>query len=348
MIVDLSSPNGSSVNDGISPDEFTTEYIHVDHIIRMVSQHSQGALMAKFDVEAAYRNIPIHPSDHFLLGMRWRGKYYVHLALPFSLRSAPYLFNSVADIVEWILKHSQQVLDLLLYLYDFISVGTLNSPLCAQYLSIAQQVCHTLGLPLHPLKCVGPSSVMVVSSIELDSVAQIARLPTDKLEAACRIVQQWRSRKWCNRGQLESLIGHLQHAAKVVWPDRTFLRWMIDLLCCFRNRDHPIRLNHEFRLDLEWWHTLSSWNDVSFWLFPGLSPPADVEVISDTSGSLGFGAYLNGAWFSGSCADQQQSQSIAYKELFPVVLAARDRGAQWPRQHILFRCDNEAVVHILN
>lgn len=156
MIVDLSSPNGSSVNDGISPDEFTTEYIHVDHIIRMVSQHSQGALMAKFDVEAAYRNIPIHPSDHFLLGMRWRGKYYVHLALPFSLRSAPYLFNSVADIVEWILKHSQQVLDLLLYLYDFISVGTLNSPLCAQYLSIAQQVCHTLGLPLHPLKCVGP------------------------------------------------------------------------------------------------------------------------------------------------------------------------------------------------
>ena len=179
-------------------------------------------------------------------------------------------------------------------------------------------------------------------------MAQIARLPTDKLEAACRIVQQWRSRKWCNCGQLESLIGHLQHAAKVVWPDRTFLRWMIDLLCCFRNRDHLIRLNHEFRLDFEWWHTLSSWNGVSFWLFPGMSPPADVEVVSDASGSLGFGAHLNGAWFSGSCADPQQSQSITYKELFPVVLAARVRGAQWPRQHILFRCDNEAVVHILN
>ena len=164
--MDLSSPNGSSVNDGISPDEFTTEYIHVDHIIRMVSQHGQGALMAKFDVEAAYRNIPIHPSDHFLLGMRWRGKYYVDLALPFSLRSAPYLFNSVADIVEWILKHLHPVLDLLHYLDDFITVGSPNSPLRAQYLSIAQQVCHTLGLPLHPLKCVGPSSVMVVLSIE--------------------------------------------------------------------------------------------------------------------------------------------------------------------------------------
>ena len=54
LIVELSPPNWSSVNDGISPDELTMEYIHVDHIIRMVSQHGPGALMAKFDVAAAY------------------------------------------------------------------------------------------------------------------------------------------------------------------------------------------------------------------------------------------------------------------------------------------------------
>lgn len=68
--------------------------------------------MAKFDVEAAHPNIPVHASDRFLLGIRWRGKYYVDLALPLGLRSAPYLFNSVADMVEWILKHSYQVPDL--------------------------------------------------------------------------------------------------------------------------------------------------------------------------------------------------------------------------------------------
>lgn len=68
--MDLSSPYGSSVNDRISPDKFIMEYIHVDQIIRMVLQHGQGALMAKFDVEATDRNIPVHPSDHFTLGMR--------------------------------------------------------------------------------------------------------------------------------------------------------------------------------------------------------------------------------------------------------------------------------------
>lgn len=41
-------------------------------------------------------------------------------------------------------------------------------------------------------------------------------------------------------------------------------------------------------------------------------------------------------------------ESIAYKGFFPVALAARIWGYKWSRQYILFRSDNEAVVHILN
>ena len=36
FIVDLSSPSGLSVNDGIDPDEFTMQYITVDQIIHMI------------------------------------------------------------------------------------------------------------------------------------------------------------------------------------------------------------------------------------------------------------------------------------------------------------------------
>ena len=61
--MDLSSRHGLSVNDGISTADFTMQYIHVNQIIHMVSRHGQRTLIAKFDVEAAYRNIPVHPSD---------------------------------------------------------------------------------------------------------------------------------------------------------------------------------------------------------------------------------------------------------------------------------------------
>jgi len=101
--------------------------------------------------------------------------------------------------------------------------------------------------------------------------------------------------KCCNRRELASLIGHLHHAAKVVWPGRTFLRRMIDLLCCFCKKDHPICLNSEFHLNLLLWHQfLLEWHGVSFWLFPGLLPAADVEVSSDAAGSLGYGLLVHG------------------------------------------------------
>ena len=136
---------------------------------------------------------------------------------------------------------------------------------------------------------------------------------------------------------------------RIKWygPGHTFLRRMIDHLCCFRTRDHPIRLNAEFHRGVQWWSDfLMSWHGVSLWLFPGMAATPDVEVSSDAAGSLGFGAYVQNEWFSGAWTLSQSPQSIAYKELFPVVVVSHVWGSQWCR-HVLFRTDNEAVVHIL-
>ena len=83
-------------------------------------------------MEAAYRNIPVHQSNHILLGMKWHYQFYVDLALPFDLRSAPFIFNSIADMVDWILVNSYQIPDLLHYLDNFITVGPPQSLQCAQ------------------------------------------------------------------------------------------------------------------------------------------------------------------------------------------------------------------------
>ena len=349
LIVDLSSPSGASVNDGIEGDEFSLHYIGIDDVIKMVSKCGVGAMMAKFDVLAAYRNIAVHPSDRSLLGMRWRDNVFVDLALPFGLRSAPYIFNSVADMVEWILINNYGVSHLVHYLDDFITAGSPASSECAHNLSKALQVCSELGLPLHAGKCEGPATVLVILGIELDSQNQVARLPKDKLTRLRALLESWASHRWCRRKELQSLIGHLHHAAKVVWPGRAFLRRMIDLLCCFKNDNHPIRLNAEFHLDLRWWCSfLESWNGVSFWLYPGLSATPTLEVTSDAAGALGYGAYFETEWFNGVWLAGQKPLSIAYKELFPVAIAAHVWGTHWFRQHILFRSDNEAVVAILN
>ena len=202
LILDMSSPLGSSVNEGINPNDYPLQYIRVDDIVKMVYKFGRGALMAKFDVESAYRNIAVHPSHRFLLGMKWRSMYYVDLALPFGLRSAPYIFNSVAELVEWILLNNYRIPDLLHYLDDYITAGPPNSPQCEQNLSIASSVCAGLGLPLHPSKKVGPTTCMVTLGIELDSENQLARLPEDKLTSLLELLHQWSSYSWCTKRKL--------------------------------------------------------------------------------------------------------------------------------------------------
>ena len=65
----------------------------------------------------------------------------------------------------------------------------------------------------------------------------------DKFLAIQDVLTDWSTRKCCTRKELQSLIGRLHHACLVVWPGRTFLHRMINLLSCFRNDSHPIRLN---------------------------------------------------------------------------------------------------------
>ena len=44
------------------------------------------------------RNIPVHPDDWYLLGMRWTNSIFLDLTLPFGLQSLPKILTSVADI----------------------------------------------------------------------------------------------------------------------------------------------------------------------------------------------------------------------------------------------------------
>ena len=81
-----------------------------------------GAQLAKVDIKRAYRNIPVHPEDRWMLGMRWEGGLFIDTVLPFGLRSASKIFTAVSDAVEWVLRR-QGVRFAIHYLDDFLVIG---------------------------------------------------------------------------------------------------------------------------------------------------------------------------------------------------------------------------------
>ncbi len=69
LIVDLSALSGYSVNDGIPPDLCSIQYASVEDAANLVRRYGRGAAMAKLDLRNAYRMVPIHPLDQWLLGL---------------------------------------------------------------------------------------------------------------------------------------------------------------------------------------------------------------------------------------------------------------------------------------
>ena len=89
LIIDLSLPEGHTVNDSFNPMHYSIKYGSVDNAVNNIQQ-----LLAKLDLRDAYWIIPVHPDDHPLLGMQWRDSIYTDTALPFSPNQPKKYFRS--------------------------------------------------------------------------------------------------------------------------------------------------------------------------------------------------------------------------------------------------------------
>ena len=61
-----------------SPPSCAHSHVSVENVAEVVVSYSRGALMAKIDIESAYRLVlVVHPSDHTLQAVKWEGKIYI-------------------------------------------------------------------------------------------------------------------------------------------------------------------------------------------------------------------------------------------------------------------------------
>ena len=145
--------------------------------------------MAKLDLSQAYRRDPVHPEDQFLLGLYWYSTYYIDIALPLGLHSAPKIFTALADALAWAMA-IKGIHFLLHYLDDF-SVWPPSSLLCQHSLDTAVPLCSSLGLPVDPHKVEGSTTCLTFLGIEIDSLKFELQLPPAKLRRLQGLIQDW-------------------------------------------------------------------------------------------------------------------------------------------------------------
>ena len=168
LIVDLSSPERGSVNNGIRESWCSLTYATVDDAIRGIVSNGRGALLIKVDIRSAYRVVQIHPDDRWLMGMLWDGSLFVDTALPFGLRPAPKIFTALVDAAERIVR--QRGINFVIhYLDDFLMVTSPDGYQGEHALRILLESFERLGLPVAWDKLEGPSTCLTFLGFQLDS-----------------------------------------------------------------------------------------------------------------------------------------------------------------------------------
>ena len=91
IIVNLSYPEGNSVNSNILNNEydsykFQLSYPSVDDIVNHIANSNFNLLLYKLDISRAFRNLRIDTLDYGIMGIHWDDKYFIDIRVVFGFK----------------------------------------------------------------------------------------------------------------------------------------------------------------------------------------------------------------------------------------------------------------------
>lgn len=347
LLLDLSQPEGLSVNSHIDKASFAVHYTSMtDAVEKIFDAGPQGALLAKADLQHAFRLIPVRPDQRWLLGHYWDGAYYVDLRLPFGLRSACSIFNDLADLLAAATRYHAGHDTVSHYLDDFFFIGPADSAACELAYRTFLDLCHHCQIPVAPSKCSPPSTRLELLGCVIDTDAMTVSLPAAKLRALILLLSEVRRARTVRQRRLLSLVGKLIHAVKCIPAGRSFFRRLLDTAHRVRRPHHWVTLTPDTRRDINWWLSLlPGWNGSAPLLHPHWTPPTHLHLHTDAS-TVGHGGHCGPDWFAQSwpAATLEWATSISWLEMIPILAACLLWGPRWGGLRVSMHCDNSGVV----
>ena len=226
------------------------------------------------------------------------------------------------------------------YIDDFLCVS-LPSKIDRTYVRL-QELLTELGLTVSAKKLAPPSTRVTYLGILVDTTDFSVSIPSEKLQVIKSMCVSWTTKSYCTKKELQSLLGSLLYVTKCIKYSRFFLNRMLTLLR--KNFDKKrIFLTKEFKQDLQWFNRfLPVYNDVSFFKY------IPSKVVYLDACPTGLGAIYNDQVYALPLPVSWQSQNIAYLEMVNILVALKVWHVQWAGLRVLIKCDNQAVVAILN
>lgn len=305
----------------------------------LLSRISPGAWMWKRDWKNGFQQFFVEKNSRRLLGFWWDGRVWRYATLPFGLSTSPADFSQFSQFVRDLLRNEGIIC--WVYIDDLFGFNHSFTGAWSDFMR-ANQVHNFLQIVENNEKAVSPTQVADILGYSVNSVTMSISVPAEKFEQIKSLCSSFANRRQASLRQLQSLIGLLIFAARVIRGGWIFVSRMLPLLKVKCGASNPqILLTKAFQKDLSWWRwTLNSWSGTSC-----IPTDKDVHVFCDAS-SPGFGAWWLEEWFAGRWSSQTVKRHINWKELATIKMAVRKWAHRWSGCRVWIHCDNRAAVSI--
>lgn len=309
VIVDLSFPEGSSVNTGIDMAEYLGRDISytlptITDLIAKLQVEGEGAFIWKADLARAYRQLRADPVDAPLLCVKFDNDIFIDRCPPFGCRSSSAACQRVANSIVYMMGEKKH--HCLAYLDDFAGCSAQFQEANNAFIAF-KQLAEYLGLELSDHKCFSPSTTVEWLGYSINTQEMTIAIPQHKLQEVISECSLWFQRKRVTKNMVQSLVGRLAHIANCVLPGRKFLARMLSTLRAFGEKKWTT-IDDEFIKDVRWFYYFAvSFNGITLY-----SPSLQTVVIECD-------ACLEGAGGNTDSHCYAWKYTSSYKELYPVI-----------------------------
>ena len=122
MIHHLSFPSGGFVNDFFRQNCIQCTMHQFHDAVRMINSIGRSNTVTKSDFRSAFRIIPVHSIDYYVLGLHQKGHYYADCCMPMGLASSCKTFEILSTALEWVAR-SKLILHISLYPVRSVSIA---------------------------------------------------------------------------------------------------------------------------------------------------------------------------------------------------------------------------------
>ena len=206
-------PTTTSINTAMKSKKWECNWGTFSECYLLVGGAPEGTEAAVFDVDSAFRNIPVHPSAWPFLAMMIDNLIHLDLYSNFGASASPGLWGRVADVMAKILK-SKGIQALIKWVDDFIFFRypkrTKPSSTEIEFTydaSIIWSVADSLGWPWAVKKFIDFSSSFKYIGFNWSIAERTVQLPSEKKTKYLLKLQAWKEGAKLSKDEAESIIG---------------------------------------------------------------------------------------------------------------------------------------------